>query len=426
MERIMRKAGTPDSRCRMIVELDGHIDPEFFSKNINRSPLLQWMVNVRKTKKLPFILPRWRSNGSENTVSVVCHDMERVCTRKNGNFLSFPLLDDQGETLLPLFFILANSGDDRSTCILNWDHTFMDAQGAEILMQHVARCLEPQENIESLQLLNGQNIDCRVPESSSFANRLSYARGSTNFILEASAAPIAVLKPASNSKECADQFFTIRFNEEETRQIISQCESMGLSYYHSLFYLAASIRAVHAVRKRDMDEDVPYFVPVPLSLRKKGGFSPVFSNNVTFLFYRILPEEVEDFKTTTISLKKQMRNQVMQEIPHSYAEMMKILRRVPLPFYAWLLSGPTKGKLASFFFSYTGQCCSEMDSFMGQPVREVTHLAPATSIPGLSIVFMRHRNCLKAIFSFRDSLFGEKDRQVFEEQLRIDLLLEKS
>ena len=422
----MRKAGIPDSRCRMIVEFDGHIDSDLFRKTINRSPLLQWMVNVRKVKKIPFTLPRWHSNGSGNTVSVACHDMERVCSQKNGNFLSFPLLTDQDETLPPLFFVLANRDDSRSTCILNWDHTLMDAQGAEILMQHVARCFEPQENIESLPLLNCQNIDSRVPESSSFAHRLSYARGSTNFIIETSTAPIAVLKPASNDKESADQFFTIRFNEEETRQIISQCESMGLSYYHSLFYLAASTRAVHAVRKRNMDEDVPYLVPVPLSLRKKGGLSSVFSNNVTFLFYRITPEEIADFKTTTFSLKNQMKNQVKQEIPHSYAEMMKILRRVPLPFYTWLLSGPTKGKLASFFFSYTGECCSEMDSFMGQSVREVTHLAPATSIPGLSIVFMRHRSCLKVILSFRDSLFGEKDRQVFEEQLRMDLLSGKS
>ena len=422
----MRKAGIPDSRCRMIVELDGHIDLEFFSKTINRSPLLQWMVNVRKTKKLPFTLPLWRSNGTGDTVSVTCHDMERICSQKNGNFLSFPLLTDQNESLPPLFFVLAHSDDGRTTCILNWDHTLMDAQGAEILMQDVARCFESQEKNESLPLLKGPNLDSRIPESSNFAHRLSYARGSTDYILEASAAPIAVLKPASKDKEFADQFFTIRFNEEETRQIILQCESMGLSYYHSLFYLAASIRAVHAVRKPNMDEDVPYLVPVPLSLRKKGGLSSVFSNNVTFLFYRITPEEIADFKTTTLSLKNQMKNQVMQEIPYSYAEMMKILRRVPLPFYTWLLSGPTKGKLASFFFSYTGECCSEMDSFMGQSVREVTHLAPATSIPGLSVVFMRHRNCLKAILSFRDSLFGEKDRQVFEEQLRMDLLPGKS
>ena len=30
MERIMRKAGIPDSRCRMIVEFDGHIDSDLF------------------------------------------------------------------------------------------------------------------------------------------------------------------------------------------------------------------------------------------------------------------------------------------------------------------------------------------------------------------------------------------------------------
>jgi hypothetical protein len=235
-----------------------------------------------------------------------------------------------------------------------------------------------------------------------------------------------VLKPSGNNHKQADQYFTVRFSEEESRDIISQCESIGLSYYHSLFYLAAATRAVHAVRKQNTDDTVPYLVPVPLNLRRKGGNGPAFSNNVSFLFYRITPGEIADLKTIVVSLKSQMKNQVMQEIPHSYAEMMKILRRLPLPFYSRLLSGPTRGQLASFFFSYTGECCSEMDSFMGQPVREVTHLAPATSIPGLSVVFMRHRNCLKMILSFRDSLFNEKDLELFEKYLRMDLLPGKS
>ncbi len=426
MDRIMRNTGGPDSQCRMVVELDGHIDPEKFCSIVNCSSLLQWMVNVRKTKKLPFALPRWRSNGFGNNVCVTCHGGIVSCLGKNGRLLSFFRHSDQGAVHLPLSFVFANHDDNRSTCMLNWDHTLMDAHGAEILMQHVARCPERAENIETLLPSNGQNVDSRVPQSLSFAKRLSYARKSVHYIAEASAMPIAVLKPSGTNHEQADQYFTIRFSEEETREIVSHSENIGSSYYHSLFYLAAAARAVHAVRMRNTHDAVPYLVPVPLNLRRKGGDGPAFSNNVSFLFYRITPGEIADFKAAVVSLKSQMKSQVMQEIPHSYAEMMKILRRLPLPLYSRLLSGPTKGQLASFFFSYTGECCSEMDSFMGQPVREVTHLAPATTVPGLSVVFMRHRKCLKMILSFRDSLFKEEDLELFEEHLRMDLLPEES
>jgi NRPS condensation-like uncharacterized protein len=426
MDRIMRNAGGPDSQCRMVIKLDGHIDPEIFRNSVNCSSLLQWMVNVRKAKKLPFTLPCWRSNGPGSTVPVTCHGGDGSCSEKNGRLLSFPRHCDQGATHLPLSFELANHDDNRSTCILNWDHTLMDAHGAEILMQHVARCLEGVENIETLLPSSGQNVASRVPASFSFAQRLSYARRSIHYISEASTMPIAVLKPSGNNHAQADQYFTIRFSEEETTAIISQCEAMGLSYYHSIFYLAAATRAVHGVRMRSTDEALPYLVPVPLNLRRKGGTGAAFSNNVSFLFYRITPDEIADFKATVVSLKNQMKNQVMEEIPHSYAEMMKILRRLPLPLYSRLLSGPTKGQFASFFFSYTGECCSGMDSFMGQPVQDVTHLAPATTIPGLSVVFMRHRNCLKMILSLRDSLFNEKDLELFEEHLRKDLLPGKS
>ena len=300
----------------------------------------------------------------------------------------------------------------------------MDAHGAEILMDHVARAPAKQEILEGLLPSNRENVGGRVKRSQGFGERLSYARKSVRYIADASAMPIATLKPNGNSRECADQYCTISFSEEETERIVLQCETIGLSYYHSLFYLAAAARALHAVRLRKKEGDAPYLVPVPLNLRRKGGSGPAFSNNVSFLFYRIIPEEIRDFRTMVVSLKDQMRNQVMQEIPHSYAEMMKILRRLPLPLYSRLLAGPTGGRLASFFFSYTGECCPGMDNFMGQQVRHVTHLAPATSIPGLSVVFMRHRNRLKAILSFRDSLLAGDDLELFEEQLRKDLLPE--
>ena len=123
-------------------------------------------------------------------------------------------------------------------------------------------------------------------------------------------------------------------------------------------------------------------------------------------------------------LKNQMREQVSEGIPYSYLEMMNILRRLPLPMYARLLSGPTRGKMASFFFSYTGDCCPEMDRFMGLPVREIVHLAPATSIPGLSVVFMQHKKSLKAVLSLRDSLLSRDEMVEFEKHLRQDLLVD--
>ena len=125
---------------------------------------------------------------------------------------------------------------------------------------------------------------------------------------------------------------------------------------------------------------------------------------------------------TVDGLKKQMKEQLAQEIPYSYVEMMNILRRLPLALYSRLLSGPTSGQFASFFFSFTGDCCPEMENFMGLPVREVVHLAPATSTPGLSVVFMRHRKSIRTILSLRDSLLNEDELKMFEQQLRRDLL----
>jgi len=422
MDRITRRSGScPNSPCRLVVEVEGKIDPDVFRRRINDSPFLQWMANVKKAASVPFSIPRWRSNGSGKGVPVVCEDglwpntaEERISSFSPKN------LSNGGQH--PFSFILSGHDGDRSCCILNWDHTLMDAHGAEILLHQVFGRRESEPEIESLLPAEGQEMGTRIPSSLGFAGRLSYARKSIRYISEASVMPIAVLQTSDSRGDHADQYYTICFNDEETEQVVSHCATMGVSYSHSLFYLAATARALHAVRSRRSAEEVPYLVPVPLNLRRKGGIGPAFSNNVSFLFYRILPEEIRDFRKTVLSLKDQMREQVMQEIPHSCAEMMRMMRRLPLPLYSRLLSGPTRGQLASFFFSYTGDCCPGMEKFLNLPIRQVIHLAPATSIPGLSVVFMRHRNCLKTILSFRDSLIDQEDLRVFEEQLRTDLL----
>lgn len=421
MDRIMRSAGCSDSQCRMVVKLNGRIGPDDFRNKVNQSHLLQWMVNVRKNKKIPFTLPRWRSNGFGNSLPVNIDPGEWNCFGENGSMLHYSRIGDKYHSRPALSFTLNQSEANQTTCVLNWDHTLMDAHGAEILVKHLAQ-FPDQKNLEQMLPVNGQVMDSRIDPLAGFGKRLSYARKSVHYISEASEMPIATLKHSSKKNKPTDQYCLIRFTDTESERIKTRCETLGLSYYHSLFYLAATIRALHAVRMQRGEDPMPYLVPVPLNLRKKGGGGPAFSNNVSFLFYRITPDEVEDFSKTVQVLKNQMREQLVQEIPYSYLEMMKILRRLPLSWYSKLLSGPTKGQFASFFFSFTGDSCPDMDSFLGKPVEEVVHLAPATSIPGFSVVFMRHRNSLKTILSLRDSLLANDELELFEQRLRSDLL----
>lgn len=422
MGRVMRRSGIPGSQCRIILELDGHLDQETFCGTVNDSPLLHWMTGVSKVCRLPFGVPRWRSTHPKVNGHVVCRtDMEIPIPQGDG-LLTFPR-DEREKTAGPnLSFALANQDGERSVCLMNWDHTLMDAHGAELLLQHVGENGNDRADIREL-LPTPEQIQLNGMKSAAgFAKRLAFARKSVRYIAEVSTGPISVFESTGGGEKKADNYYTICFTGEESKRIVANCEKIGLSCYHSLFYLAAALKALQAVQVGKGGEPAPYLVPVPLNLRKKGGTGPAFSNTVSFLFFRITPAELKNLGATVMSLKAQLKKQVREEIPYSYAEMMKLLRRLPLPLYARLLSGPTRGRLASFFFSYTDECCPGMDLFLGHRVRQITHLAPATTIPGLSIVFMRHRDCLQTILSFRDSLWGNRELALFGQQLRSNLL----
>ena len=212
------------------------------------------------------------------------------------------------------------------------------------------------------------------------------------------------------------------FNEDETERIQKNSENLGTGFRPSLFYLASSIHAAHAVRMRHKMQPAAYMVPVPQDERKRGATGPVFANHMTFLFYRVEHEKAGSISQTISSLKNQMTSQIREEIPKSYSEMMRIFRRLPLPLYYRLLSGPTKGQVASFFFSYTGDCCSGLDRFLGHRGRNLIHYAPVTYSPGLSVVFMRFCNRLCAILSYKKHCLSGTDLSLFRQTLRSRLL----
>lgn len=421
MARIARAAGGADSPCRLLVRLDGEIELSALHNTLNRSPVLNWMTGAQRTRKLPFTVPSWQSNNNGKALKIGEDSDTWQCLDDNCSLLHYERSMDSSTLHPPLTFAIGQTEHPPITCILNWHHTLMDAHGAELLLQHLGRD-EQLDNPDRLLQADGQVQGSRLDPGNGFFKRLAYARKSVLYITETSRSPIAKLKQVSPPDNPVDQYFLVRFTRVETEEIQKHCESMGLSHSRSLFFLGATVRALHSIQVRRGDEPAPYLVPVPMNLRKKGASGPAFSNNVSFLFFRIAPEELQSFTKTLDVLRKQLREQVAEELPYSYLEMMNLLRRLPLPMYAKLLSGPTRGQIASFFFSFTGDCCPDMNTFLGVPVREIIHLAPATTIPGLSVVFMRHSNSLKAVLSLRDSLLSKDELRSFEEHLRHDLL----
>jgi len=303
----------------------------------------------------------------------------------------------------------------------------MDARGAELLLRRVGNPIDGESEAEAFgRPASPSDVDLPgafVRRWLRFPSTARFARRSILHIAQASRAPIASLAPdgAARPGDAID-YRIVAFSEEETAAIDEAGERAGAGFRKSLFSLAATIRAIDAIRVRRGAPPLPMAIPVPIDLRRRGALGPTLSNHVTFLFFRVEPRQATSTGQVVSLLKEQMMDQMREGIPQSCATMMDLFRRVPLAAYARLVRRPSKGQIATFFFSDTGESCSGLETFLGHPVADAFHFAPVSRPPGVAVIFTRFRGRLAAVLSWAEGCLDESEQRLFEERLRAELL----
>jgi len=154
-------------------------------------------------------------------------------------------------------------------------------------------------------------------------------------------------------------------------------------------------------------------------LRRRGAGGPIFSNQLSFLFYRIEPGLADGGLAEMIGeLTRQMMDQVRNCNPQSFLAAMELFKPTPLDFYVSQLGRHTRGKSSTFSSPAAGESCIGMDEFMGARLAGVTHLAPASRPPGLTVVFSRFRGRLGAVLASVDDCLSPHEIDAMEHGLR--------
>ena len=119
-----------------------------------------------------------------------------------------------------------------------------------------------------------------------------------------------------------------------------------------------------------------------------------------------------------------MMDQMRAGVPLSNSIMMDSMRYAPLWLYRYLVKSPTKGRLASFFFSDTGSSLDGMEAFMGHDLCQAVHYPPASAMPGWTCIFMRVKDRQQVVVSYPLSAQSEEEVLIdkFEQALRKELL----
>lgn len=348
--------------------------------------------------------PYWVSGPSTETC-----DLELISIKEKELINGFPIPDfNTAEGCLYKTYLIDQFGDQYF--MLAWHHVLFDARGAE----HFARFLCGETETLTRE-------DC----FSEFAKKpvleaLEDARITKDFLLTDRGMTVDSLATKQGAQKSKIKYELLQFTEEETKQIATTA-GKHVRLAKSPYYLACCAQSVYQIlseRNKSNDQSFDSFlIPVPQDQRLRGSVKPVFGNTLSYLFFRIKPEQLTDLKTTAESVAKQMMDQIRKKIPVKYSSMLNLFSRLPLWLNNKIMSGPTKGVVASFFFSDTGDSFSNLDPESKVQIQDVFHLPPPNKYPGLTLVFSIFKKKLKVCICSTNKVMEKTEYENFKATL---------
>jgi len=302
---------------------------------------------------------------------------------------------------------------DRTIIICSWHHALMDAHGAETFIQHLcsSEFTEETEWVKSIKPRQEQSL----------RDRLKMVRGMKVYLYDTSRLPIVSLyRPKSGIPTLRHR--VLRFNGDETQQIAETARQQGAGFLLSAFYLSATARAIAHIQSQREPLQGDILVPVPQDRRKRGAHESLVGNQVTFIFYRIPQAVLSSIKECTLELVQQTTRLMRSEAPEGYLVMIGLIQRLPGWLYRPLLKSPTRGLMASFFYSDTGDSLSEFKMFFNRSIINASHYPPNAYPPGVTLIFTRFHGALQITVSYMEEVLDDEEIETLIQHLRSDLL----
>lgn len=415
----MRKAGLQGNVCCAVMKLGKGFDVERLRKRIAESPILNWMARARITRPFPVIFPpRWNAAGAPETLFFE-HNAQNGIPEKP-TFLPTVIEQRQlhAERDPGVAFDIIPHEDGTTHLFLSWNHTHLDARGLDFLLSHLNGDESIKNFISPTQL--GWNPGGWWPNAKK-------AHGSVKWLHESGSEPLFSFLPSGPSPtRCRNYYHVVDFSKEDTARIDARCQQFNCGFRRSHFYLAASLRAIHAAAVQRGNKDGAYLIPVPHDTRKRGANGPVFSNHLSILFYRIEPKFAGRMGDLLGELSRQMTDQIRDRFPECCMAALELFKPLPLGYYVRHLDKPTRGKMATFSFSDSGDTCAGLTDLCGGTIQDVTHLVPSWRPPGITVVFLRFHNRLSVLLSAVDDCLKPGEMEQMERDICRALLEESA
>jgi hypothetical protein len=395
LDHLMWSSSQQRNVCTFMLTLEQRIELETLSHILSTNLAYQWVCGLRLKKGLPFTLAKWVFDEQAKPNEINQHQLENSNTVPDSLLATNLNLNRQAAFKVDLVQLPNKSG---SLLVFTWHHVLMDARGGESFIRYLGT-LQPSEPKDWV---------AKKTDRLTLKERADIAQAMKQFLYDTSELPLLSLYQKPSSKPVL-RYRTLSFTQQQSQRINEQATTQGAGFLQSVFYLASTACTVASIQQQRSPIKEDMLIPIPLDRRLRGAQTPIIGNQVTFLFYRLPKQLLQNTQACTAELIHQMKQLMRSDNPNHYVIMMDFLRRIPGLFYRMMLKAPTKGLMASFFYSDTGDLLLNCDRLFGGSIKKAVHYPPNLYPPGMTFVFSRFKGCLQLTFAYMESVINEQE-----------------
>ena len=188
------------------------------------------------------------------------------------------------------------------------------------------------------------------------------------------------------------------------------------------YLLAVSAQVLHEACGNGASLPSDYMVSVSTNLRDPRAESEMmFFNHLSFMFFGLPAERVDDRPAIIDSLKRQMYEQVKGDLQGNIAGASYLMRILPFRMLVPLMLLPFHGEMSSFGFTSLASHLRSME-LGGARVTNLLHLPRIPVPPGLGFIANQFNGRLNVVMAYLEGLLSDKQADSMVSSLERRLL----
>ena len=401
IDRKMKRFGLAGNISRVHFQLDSNVDLNQIATQLKSNSWLKRASGIRYKLSWPSS-PKWFKTDEVDSRVILSESISQT------NFLE-QILNRNVDNIEGLVCVdICSQQDGSKHAVVSMHHVLFDLQGM----------------MNFIHALNGNFEGNEFPEptSTGFWNSAVNAFNMTLYMLSRGSSKLGSLLKKSSNKKSLPSYDQLKLTTEETKQVDANAWQAG-SRIGTSAYLISSVAKTVNQTLTNRNEKPPYlWFSSPHKQRKLGTTGHLFSNQLSFLFFKLTSSDLATKSASVQALNTQLKQQIKDQITAKYAGLMDSLRYVPLSVYELMVNRSANGKLASFGFSDLGKDQLEMETFCGAKIIGVNRYPPVPTPPGFSVAVVKSNEQFEFIFGYVDNAISKEEMKSFKTEFKNQLI----